>query len=206
MYKLLWLWGLFCLLPVAAAGYTGKVVAISDGDTLTLLTAEQRQIKIRLAEIDTPEKRQPYGNRARQALSELTFGQPARVVVETVDRYGRTVGTVFVDGVNINREMVRVGAAWVYRQYLQDESLLGLEREARAAGRGLWGLPAAERVPPWEWRKSRRTRAKASAIMCGPKRYCKQMASCAEAMRYLACGVTTLDGDKDGVPCEALCR
>ncbi|ABA57951.1 thermonuclease family protein [Nitrosococcus oceani] len=144
---------LFFLLPLAAsADYTGRVVGISDGHTLKLLAAGNLQVKVRLAEIDTPEKRQPYSNRARQALSSLAFGKQARVVVENVDRCGRTVGHVFVDGVNINREMVRQGAAWVYMAYLRDKSLFGVEQEARAAKRGLWVLPEAQQLPPWEWR------------------------------------------------------
>ena len=72
-----------------AADITGKVVAISDGDTLTVLTSGRQQVKIRLAEIDTPESKQPYGTRAEQALSDLAFGKQARIVVQDVDRYGR---------------------------------------------------------------------------------------------------------------------
>ncbi len=109
-----------------------------------------KQVKVRLAEIDTPESKQPYGNRARQALSDLTFGQQARVVVQDTDRYGRTVARVYVGGVDVNAEMIRQGAARAYRQYLKDPSLLRLEAQARAAQRGLWGLPEAQRCPPWE--------------------------------------------------------
>ncbi|MFZ0254981.1 MAG: thermonuclease family protein [Gammaproteobacteria bacterium] len=135
-----------------AAEYTGKVVAIADGDTLTLLV-DHRQLKIRLAEIDTPERRQPYGSKAKEALSRLAFGKRARVVAAGRDRYGRTVGRVYVDEVDINAEMVRRGAAWVYRKYAKDPALFALEAEARKAKRGLWGLPEAEQVPPWEWRR-----------------------------------------------------
>ncbi|QBQ55554.1 thermonuclease family protein [Nitrosococcus wardiae] len=80
----------------ALADYHGRVVGISDGDTLTLLTPAKKQIKVRLAEIDIPEKGQPYGSQAKQALSNLVFGKQARVVVEDVDRYGRTVGHFFI--------------------------------------------------------------------------------------------------------------
>jgi endonuclease YncB( thermonuclease family) len=82
---------LYTTLTLANTVHEGKVVKISDGDTLTLLTAGKKQIKIRLAEIDTPESRQPYGSRARQALSNLAFGKQARIVVQDIDRYGRTV-------------------------------------------------------------------------------------------------------------------
>lgn len=225
----LWLYGFLALLaaPLLAAEYNGKVVGVSDGDTLTLLVPDGtsfKQVKVRLGEIDTPESRQPYGERAKQALSDLAFGKPARVVVQDTDKYGRTVGRVFVGATDVNAEMIRQGAAWAYRQYLKDQSLLALEAEAKAAKRGLWGLPEAERIPPWEWRHG--GKAKASPVLsspaagapvaaptasggftCAGKRYCREMANCEEAKFYLTqCGVGSLDGDKDGMPCETLCR
>ena len=129
-----------CLLastPVWAADLTGRVVAIQDGDTLTLLTPERRQVRVRLHAIDTPESRQPYGTRARQELSALAFRQEVRVEVMDTDHYGRTVGQVWVGNLNINAELVRRGAAWVYRQYSRDPQFLALEKDARAARRGL---------------------------------------------------------------------
>ena len=194
--------------------YSGKVVSISDGDTFTLLTHDKQQIKVRLSEIDTPEKAQPFGTRAQQALSTLIFSKDVRVVREDTDRYGRLVGHVYVDGTHVNRKMVQEGMAWVYRQYNKDKSLLQDEQEAREAGRGLWSLPSTEQVPPWEWRKGSRnaiTRKEPienkSEFNCGTKRYCKEMSSCEEARYYLKnCGLTRLDGDGDGVPCEALCQ
>ena len=107
------------------------------------------------AEIDTPEAHQPYGSRAKQALSELVFGKDVRVVVATIDRYGRTVGRIYAGSIDISAEMVRQGAAWVYRKYNHDPSLLRLEQEAHDARRGLWRLPEAQRMPPWEWRKAK---------------------------------------------------
>jgi len=74
------------------------------------------------------------------------------VVVQDTDKYGRTVGRVYVGSLDVNAELVKQGAAWVYRQYLKDQSLLALEEQARAAKIGLWGLPEAQRMPPWEWR------------------------------------------------------
>ena len=132
---------------------TGQIVGVIDGDTVRLLTADKWQIKIRLAEIDTPEKKQPYGSRSKQALSGLVFGKQVAADVVTIDRYGRTVARLYVDDLDVNREMVRLGAAWVYRKYNKDKSLLDVETEAREAKRGLWGLPEAEQVPPWEWRR-----------------------------------------------------
>ncbi len=122
------------------------MVGISDGDTLTLLTPEKQQVKVRLGEIDTPESRQPYGTRAKQALSDLAYGKEAHVVVQDTDKYGRTVGRVYVGDMDVNAELVRQGAAWVYRQYVKDASLYRLENEAKAAKRGLWSLPEAERI------------------------------------------------------------
>ena len=142
--------------PALAAELRGRVVAIADGDTLTLLTPEKRQMKVRLAEIDTPERRQPYGTRARQALADMAFRKEARVVVVDTDRYGRTVGRVWVGETDVNAALVRQGAAWVYRQYAHDPVLPVLEQAARDGRRGLWALPEAERVPPWEWRRQRR--------------------------------------------------
>jgi endonuclease YncB( thermonuclease family) len=132
---------------------TGEIVGITDGDTVKLLTADKQQIKIRLSDIDTPEKKQPYGSRAKQALSDLVFREQVTAKVVTVDRYGRKVARLYVGDLDVNQEMVRLGAAWVYRKYSKDQSLLDVEAEAKAAKRGLWALPEAEQVPPWEWRR-----------------------------------------------------
>jgi endonuclease YncB( thermonuclease family) len=132
---------------------TGKVVAIADGDTLTLLV-DSTQTKVRLAEIDAPESRQPWGNRSKQALATKVFGKLVTVEVLEIDRYGRTVGRVWLKNRDINREMVREGHAWVYRRYLIDESLLDDENAAKAVSAGLWRLP--DPVAPWEWRRGNR--------------------------------------------------
>ncbi|MDQ3774129.1 MAG: thermonuclease family protein, partial [Pseudomonadota bacterium] len=102
------------------------------------------QIKVRLAEIDAPEKRQPFGSRAKQAMSELVFGKTVGVVTVDRDRYGRTVGQVFAESGNINEKMVQLGYAWVYRKYAKNQMLFGLERTAREARRGLWRDPATD--------------------------------------------------------------
>lgn len=141
---------------VVAADLQGKVVGIADGDTLTLLDAGKRQHKIRLAEVDAPEKNQAFGSRAKQALSDLCFGKQAQVSSSTADRYGRIVGTVYCDGVDANAELVRQGMTWVYVQYAKRGSpLFDLEKNARATQRGLWA--DAKPVPPWEWRRNKRS-------------------------------------------------
>jgi endonuclease YncB( thermonuclease family) len=210
--------------PVWGAELLGRVVGLADGDTLTLLTAERDQVRVRLGEIDTPESRQPYGTRARQILSGLVFGKDVRIVVQDTDRYGRTIGRVYAGQQDVNAEIVRQGAAWVYRQYSRDAELLRIEAEAKAARRGLWALPEAERTPPWEWRAAARNGGGgastgvptaparslptiSSSFTCGAKQYCREMVSCAEARFHLQqCGVSRLDEDRDGVPCESLCR
>ena len=113
-----------------AEDLTGKVVSIADGDTVTILNNNQ-QTKIRLAEIDTPEKNQPYGKKAKKALSDFIFGKTVRIEIDTIDRYGRTVGTIFLNNLNINKEMVKAGHAWVYVKYAKDKTLFDLEKNAK---------------------------------------------------------------------------
>jgi micrococcal nuclease len=137
----------------ADASFLAKVISITDGDTLKALSAQNQQVKIRLAEIDSPERGQPWGNKAKQALSGYTFQKTVTIDPVTQDRYGRTVGTVLVDGDNVNKAMVQQGYCWVYQKYARDSEFFDLENEAREAKRGLWSLPEAQRVPPWEWRQ-----------------------------------------------------
>ncbi len=202
-----------------------KVVGISDGDTFTCLSAERKQVKVRMAEIDTPESKQPYGNKAKQALSSLIFGKDVTLHVQDVDRYGRTVATVQVGNVDVNAEMVRTGAAWAYRDFLKDQTLLNLEATAKHFKRGIWSLPKAEQQAPWDWRKnqrngkqtqqqtaslpssSTRSTSQAGGFSCSTLKSCGQMSGCAEARYQLRqCGNPRIDGDGDGIPCEAICR
>ena len=138
-------------MPVAAALIVGLVVAIADGDTLTVLNEDFQQVKIRLAEIDAPEKKQPFGSRSRQSLGELCHEKRAEVRIVDVDRYKRIVGRVSCAGVDANATQVRRGMAWVYDHYVKDKTLYRLQDEARGAGRGLWADSAP--IPPWNWRK-----------------------------------------------------
>jgi endonuclease YncB( thermonuclease family) len=201
--------------PLWAQTLTGKVIGIADGDTFTLLTEQKEQKKIRLAEIDCPESGQPYGKRAKEILSQLIFSKEVRVVQTDLDHYGRIVARVYQGPTDINAEMIRQGAAWVYREYARDQTLYALEDEAKAAQTGLWSLPVAQQVPPWKWRRigvktsnpAEKTNASDQEFTCGSKRYCKEMSSCEEARFYLEeCGLTRLDGDGDGIPCENLCE
>ena len=138
--------------PSDAITHVGRVVGVTDGDTITVL-AGGLEMRVRLAQIDAPERGQPWGSRAKQALSNLVFGKEVRVVQTDVDHYGRVVGRVYAGGQDVNAEMVRGGHAWVYRRYATDQSLHALEDEARESSRGLWALPEAQRTSPSEWRR-----------------------------------------------------
>lgn len=214
---------LFCFSASSqAAELTGKIVGVHDGDTVTVLTSSNKQVKIRLAEIDAPELKQPYGNRSKQALSDLVFGMEVSVVQKGTDKYGRTIARVYQGNTDINLTLVRQGAAWAYKQYLTDDAFLEAETSARASNTGLWGLQEDQRIPPWVWRHPEKITSKTGAsaenlyyplseakagITCAGKTVCRQMTNCAEAKFYLTkCGVIKLDGDHDGVPCETLCR
>ncbi len=140
---------LLAVSSAALAVFSGTVVRVIDGDTLDVLVAN-RPVRVRLAQIDAPERTQAYGTRARQALSAMTFLRVVTVADVGVDHYGRQLGTVFVAGANINAAMVDRGMAWAYRRYLSDRSLIRLEQQARAAHRGLWNDPAP--IAPWLFR------------------------------------------------------
>jgi len=151
-----WVLGLVLLswLSVAAAEeFTGKVIGVSDGDTVTVLR-DKTPVKVRLNGIDCPETGQPFGSRAKEETSELVFGKSVRVIRRDTDRYGRTVADVFLsDGRMLNQELVRSGYAWWYRKYApNDGTLAKLEEEAKTSKRGLWSQPGA--IVPWDWRNS----------------------------------------------------
>jgi endonuclease YncB( thermonuclease family) len=135
----------------------GTVVSISDGDTLTLLDANKTQYRIRLDGIDAPERTQPYGQRARQSLAALAHGRAASADCPKVDRYGRAVCRVIVDGVDLGLEQIRRGYAWHYVKYAHEQRAVDRERYARAesAARlthsGLWSF--SDPVPPWDHRR-----------------------------------------------------
>lgn len=147
-------------LPAIAGTYTGRVIGISDGDTLTVLDAEQRQHKIRLAAIDAPEKRQAWGQRAHQFLGERVFQRVVRIEVSKKDRYGREIGKVLLDGEDINLALLRSGLAWHYRAYEREQSseeralYAQTEQQAREHRLGLWR--DAHPVAPWDFRKGTR--------------------------------------------------
>ena len=138
-----------------AADYTGSVVGVLDGDTIEVLNGHHAE-RIRLSGIDCPEKGQAFGNRAKQAASELVFGKEVTIQTHGKDKYKRTLADVILpDGMSLNQELVKQGWCWWYRKYAPGDTVLeGLESEAREARKGLWVDP--EPVPPWEWRKRSR--------------------------------------------------
>lgn len=128
----------------------GKVIRVLDGDTIEVLQ-DKKPVRIRLANIDAPEKKQAFGRWSANQLKALLAGQSVTVSYTQTDRYGRIIGRVFTtNGTDASRFMVQSGAAWVYERYNEDESLPALQREAQEQKRGLWA--DANPVPPWEWR------------------------------------------------------
>jgi len=133
--------------------FTAKVIRIIDGDTMEVLY-KGKPVRIRLAHIDCPEKRrsQPFGNAAKQALSDLCFGHQVGVSSDRCDRYGRLIAVITNNKhQNINQEMVKQGMAWHFKKYSTDSVYAKLEQDARSNHIGLW--KEAHPVAPWEWRK-----------------------------------------------------
>lgn len=209
-----------------AQEFNVRIIVVLDGDTV-LVRRGGGTVKIRLAEIDAPEvahagmgtpdpqKAQPYGEDSRRSLSAMVLGKQVDVVTLAVDQYGRLVAKLSMDGLDVNAEQVRRGMAWAAVGWRQsgNHPLLALQAEARQARRGLW--EQAHPVSPEIWRKQhpgafmQESASQPPVGMpsdCGKKQYCSEMRSCAEARHYLThCGVRSLDGNGDGLPCESLC-
>lgn len=210
----------FLIPGMSFADLTGKVVGVMDGDTISVVTLEKKQVKVRLNQIDAPEKDQPWGQKSKQALSDTVFGKQVTVKEDGTDKYKRVLGTVMIGGTNVNKQQVATGNAWAYRQYLKDQEYIQLEEQAKSAGNGLWSLQPDQIMPPWEWRHGGKPKSVAlnadtprpklessGGFECGGKSKCGQMVSCAEANFYLThCGLYRLDRDRDGVPCESICN
>lgn len=135
--------------------FFGPVVRVGDGDTLHV-KVQGVVMEFRLSEVDAPELRQPYGNKARAELNSLVSKREVVLMPFDTDRYGRTVAHVWAGNVHVNYEMVRRGAAWFYDAYSRGDALYHVEQAARDAKRGLWALPLKDRVEPWVWRREAR--------------------------------------------------
>ena len=170
------------------------------------LTTNRDQVRVRLAGIDAPELGQPYSRRARSPVG-FVFGKDVTLIVQDRDRYGRTVVQVKVADLEVSAELVRIGAAWAYRAYLTDRTLLNLEAVAKEFKRGLCPLSKAERKAPWDWRKAKRGNpvpgtaskrpsppvASQGGFSCSVIKSCAQMSGCAEACTtLLSCCVRSL--------------
>jgi micrococcal nuclease len=149
---------LLIFIPSFLFAWEGKVVGVTDGDTIKVLK-DGKQVKIRLASIDCPEKGQPYSQVARKFTAKLVAGKIVKVWPTDTDRYGRTIAFVFVDGTDVNKELLKgAGLAWHYKQYSRDPELAKLEFEARSKKVGLWKEP--DQIAPWEWRKNKAGKTK----------------------------------------------
>lgn len=157
---------LAALVAVAAstsfADFSGRVVAVADGDTITVRDGE-RDVQVRLWGIDAPERGQPWWKRSREALAALASRRDAQLLERGRDSYGRTLARVVVDGVDLGEAQLRGGWAWVFLRYTNDAAFVALESEARAARRGLWASPDPE--PPWRYRERMRTSGRGARAM-----------------------------------------
>lgn len=160
---------LLLAIPLAhAESFSGRVVGVADGDTVTVLDASMVQHKVRLSGIDAPEKSQPFGQRSKESLSELVFGRWVFVESEKRDRYGREVGKIFKDGLDTNLEQIRRGFAWHYKAYAQEQSeqdrgaYAVAEELSRFNKSGLWR--DSEPTPPWEYRRTNREQRSRSSL------------------------------------------
>ena len=137
-----------------AENLTGKVVRVLDGDTIEVL-ANKESVRVRLADIDCPEKKQPFGNVAKRYVLEIAAHEIVTVEARNKDRYGRTIGEVLLpNGDSLNRLLISNGYAWHYKKYSKDETLAELENQARVDKIGLW--QDKKPIAPWDWRRGKR--------------------------------------------------
>ena len=146
---------LFLLISTAALSQsiiTGKVVSVADGDTFTILTEGNKQVKIRFYGIDCPENGQDFGTKAKQFTSSLAFSKTVSIQIKDLDRYGRTIGIVILpDSTILNEELLKAGLAWHYKYYDKSEKYAALENEAKVRKVGIWSM--INQIAPWEFRR-----------------------------------------------------
>ena len=134
----------------------GKVIKISDGDTITLLTDDKVSHKVRLNDIDAPEKKQPFGSKSRDNLASYIAGETVTVKYKSKDKYGRVLGTIYFDNLDINLQQIKNGYAWVYKQYSKNQTYYKEEQKARELKKGLWH--DKNPIAPWEFRKQKKAK------------------------------------------------
>jgi len=197
-----------------AESFSGKITDVLDGDTVQV-QHDGKTESVRLAQIYAPVEGQPFGIAAGNYVWRTAGNRTVTVRFDTYDLYGRPVGEVFLsDGTNLNKLIVKSGFAWQYEGYSNDPDYAELEAAARKEKLGLWSVENP--VPPWEWRvlqvraalmKNSRGKSSGNGFVCGSKQFCYEMSNCQEAKFYLyACGLTRLDRDGNGVPCETKCK
>ena len=146
---------LFAFLPLSVSARSAlpdyRVIKVADGDTVTVLSSSMEQLKCRLYGIDAPEKKQAYGQASKLSLSQLAFGRMAQIEIVGRDRYGRAICRIEVNGVDVNKEQIARGMAWMYRRYAKDRAYSDAESAAQARHAGLWR--EAQPVPPWDFRR-----------------------------------------------------
>ena len=133
----------------ARADFTGKVVAVIDGDTIDVLADRTKQ-RVRLAQIDAPESTQAFGTQSRRWLDKRIYGKMVTISTHGRDRYRRVIGSVLLHGRDINLDSVQSGMAWAYLRYVTDPQYVTAETQARAEHRGLWH--DTNPTPPWDYR------------------------------------------------------
>lgn len=145
---------LLAITPILSwADIKGKVVAVSDGDTIRVLTSDNKEIRVRMLRIDAPESSQAFGQRSRQNLNSMAYGKEVRIVQDgksKVDKYQRILGTVYVNGVNLNYQQVKDGYAWADRFFEPTQKFIHAEAEAKKFKKGLWIEPNP--LEPWNYR------------------------------------------------------
>ena len=141
-------------LPIQSKTLKGKIVRVSDGDTIVLLDSTNTQHRIRLDGIDCPEKGQPFGRKATDFAKELTLGKTIVVEWEKKDRYNRILGVVYADNINVNKELLKNGLAWHYKHFNNDQELADLEQQAKDKKLNIWS--EKNPIEPYKWRKGER--------------------------------------------------
>ena len=144
------------LLFLSANSFTAKVIRIIDGDSMVVLTRQNKEVYVRFEGIDCPEKKQDFGEKAKQVTSGFCLGKTVRIQKTGRDRYGRMLANVYVGNLCVNKELVRLGMAWHFKKYNHDPELAELELKARKLKVGIWSRKGA--VPPWESRKIKKSR------------------------------------------------
>ena len=157
MNKLILVLFLFLSNFATAKTIEGLVVGVADGDTITVLDQQKNTYKIRLQGIDAPEKKQAFGEKSKQSLHDLVHSKQVRIEYDKEDKYGRIVGKVTVDDVDVCLQQLVLGMAWHYKKYQNEQSVSDralysdTELKSKSLKLGLWSDYTP--MPPWEFRK-----------------------------------------------------